>query len=550
MSGIGLRVPRSEGNIENRTRGSAPGAEQTPFPAQSLQQRYTFLTHLIYYRYQLVPCLFHLRGELLLHDYPELALGDALRGVLLGEFIEGFRPAPSHLRVDKVPDRARRMKADPEWTSTGYPDDTENYQMAAAKSAVLALLAFQALGTPATRAEKWRQTLNGAYENVPDYKTTLDDFIARYRVGGSPQLRQQIRDAGQNIIGFWQNRTKFFANVTEIDWTREGCRNLTHFLRNAIDHEAKVQIRPLPDPDNTAGLFAVEPIPSDGRIITDRATLVVQDTGNRDPPYYCSNCYTRVTQFSPISGRVCCWHAVNHSKDDTPFAPTVYCSRQCQYGDRNPHMLTHQKVYTSAYSCAANGNLFPLFLVKVASHALMPDANCHPLSVDALRCIRGPYSEDVRYPLDLEEDYLIPWRSLLSLGIDIFSHRYFDTWVLFALKAKWLSAMRDINGLRMIYSLGPFYAHSCVPNAVIGRPVDEGKPKPQEESLYALQDIKEGEQITVSFIGPVRNVPLQERLRRIVAARLPPCWCPLCNEQWPAEVNQILGAKVMPEYPL
>eukprot|EP00977_Amphora_coffeiformis_P023304 scaffold12976_cov197-Amphora_coffeaeformis.AAC.3 len=76
-----------------------------------------------------------------------------------------------------------------------------------------------------------------------------------------------------------------------------------------------------------------------------------------------------------------------------------------------------------------------------------------------------------------------------------------------------------------LFTLTARLNHSCQPNATVQAQVFMDC----HIDVVALEDIARDEEITISYLGPVRNIPTARRRRELRAKYLFDCTCPLCS---------------------
>ncbi len=88
--------------------------------------------------------------------------------------------------------------------------------------------------------------------------------------------------------------------------------------------------------------------------------------------------------------------------------------------------------------------------------------------------------------------------------------------------------MEKFGGL---YSLHSFLNHSCTPNVSIRHPPERGILSSMKVAALALREIKEGEELVISYIDPKTRLARRQLLlwRDTVSV---PCACEKCETEW------------------
>lgn len=149
--------------------------------------------------------------------------------------------------------------------------------------------------------------------------------------------------------------------------------------------------------------------------------------------------------------------------------------------------------------------------------------------VACVGALNADYHKELLSIFKLHDNVVAPVRILQTLGVDVFKATRFDSWAIQTLILRIQNNLNENKWNGMIFSaIRPLFCmfnHDCDPSAIwpslhAGGPV----------VVVADRDIKEGEEITVSYIGdpPSREEDRREMLRAQIGTM---CGCARCNRE-------------------
>ena len=475
---------------------------------------------------------------------PVLAIGDCVRAIRLCQMAQG-KPFPGLGLVTRMEDVLK-------WNARYINEcmkGEEDHKVAAADMTKLAkeagLLLMECARTLGAHPAGLRLVLQPVFELVPQFEQRHYIPWENSRMAEMDGDRGEVAADGLEFTALIQHDQCKYS-ITELSREVASLDTVWGHLKGFVDHNLAVHPKPsvmLPldaaeGSSQPLGMIAATEIPARAIVSHDKTDLVIQDTASKGPPYRCENCWKEVLDFGPATGHVCCFHA-RSTTDNVPYAPTVYCSPNCQYEDRLKHRRIHRVLLTSAYEAAAAGNDFSLFVAKAMCLADTPQAGTHPLNLSPLKSTLEQYGPQTQHRFSIINDLLVPWDTLLNLGYNIFGDRRCQTWVLLSLKHKWHHNRRVKHGLKMVFPIRAFYNHSCDSNAMVGTATRKTKggrievEKPvTEELVFARKKIQAGEEVTISYIGSgaaKMKRPAREKALRKVGIEV--CLCPFCVKE-------------------
>ncbi len=138
----------------------------------------------------------------------------------------------------------------------------------------------------------------------------------------------------------------------------------------------------------------------------------------------------------------------------------------------------------------------------------------------------------------LHENVVAPIRILQTLGVDIFKDMRFDAWAIQTLILRIENNMNDNKEGEVMYSaicpLFSMFNHDCDPSA-IWPSYHQGGPV----SVVANRDIKMGEEVSVSYIGPLDSKAMEkDRRKRLMAQIGTLCSCTRCYKERKMELEE------------
>lgn len=503
--------------------------------------------------YKHVPFLFLRRA----HAYYKLeefilAIGDCIKAIRLCELASGKAVPGQHVvQIRHI------LEANASYVPRNLSQNGPDYELAtdftkiAEESGLLLMIA--AMSLPAN-PDSVKLVLKPVMEIVPDFETShyqpwYDRYMAEGMVVMSDEVREmlkRLKEMGPQYTAMIEHTNSKYNNI-ELSREFMGLERVSQHLRTSVDPRLIVwpQKSTMIGHDRElkagegfeVGMIAQTEIPRNGQISHDHTNIVVQDTGNTEAPYRCERCWKTVWQYTPTTGLVCCWHAEKKKKEKQldVYAPTVYCSAQCQFEHRNLHRKFHRAIITSAYEAAAAGNDFPLFVATIVS-PLSPQQ--HPLTVGPIKSTLEQFGPRTRRVFSMTDDLIAPWNTLLDLRFDIFSDRRFETWVLLSMKHKWERNKRIKGNIKLMFPIRPFYNHSCDSNALCGYAVRKGVSnvagdfQVNSEKVYAKRIIQKGEEVTINYLGSgAKNMKKAARVNALKSLGIDFCECNLCTKE-------------------
>jgi len=255
--------------------------------------------------------------------------------------------------------------------------------------------------------------------------------------------------------------------------------------------------------EDSLGVFARRKIPKGKNFVLDKSTFsIFNDTAEAN----CNTCST------PLPGNT---HALECCK-------VRYCSAICKAEAlKSYHTTLCRKDFGwlyKEYSDAdpLSNDMVPLLMLKVLATAIQQ--NARPLKVASVGTMHAGYGKQSRSYFKLMDNIIAPTKILQTLGVDIFTDRRFDSWVMQTLflriennKQGFEFGRRTHSGLNPMFTM---FNHACDPAALwwpeggtVGAPVE----------VRAYRNIEEGEEICISYM----DVDLPEiKRRRLVRSHI------------------------------
>lgn len=140
--------------------------------------------------------------------------------------------------------------------------------------------------------------------------------------------------------------------------------------------------------------------------------------------------------------------------------------------------------------------------------------------------LNADYHKELHSIFKLHDNVITPVRILQTLGVDVFVDPRFDSWAIQTLILRLQNNLAEFKWGGSIYSaIHPLFCmfnHDCDPSAIWRTPHPSSP-----VFVFANRDIKEGEEITVSYIAylPSREEDRREMLRAQIGTM---CRCARC----------------------
>ncbi|RPB22830.1 hypothetical protein L211DRAFT_839203 [Terfezia boudieri ATCC MYA-4762] len=520
-------------------------------PEETLDQKVirTFTNDIQIYKF--VPYLYLVRASSFFNlRHPVLAIGDCCKAIRLVEIATGYK----HAVGQSVCDTNKVMEMNAEYCSECLVEESQDWVQANDLSALArdaAYVLLEAANLLGANLDSLEDILKSVFVIVPNF---MEEVWAPYydKVMAEAMIDKEMKADMEFLKKKGRVWTAVVENMNEeldtIELSREtlGLRTVLKYMKKV---DPKLQVSPMKSVELTwdgedndqqqgtthMGMIAQYDIPMKAKISHDKTDIVIQDTGNTKAPYRCDNCWKVVYDFGPTSGLVCCYHATV-KRTGAPMAPTVYCNEMCRYENRHLHEQWHQAETNTAYKAAAEDNDFPLFVARLYTLK----KGTHPLKIAEMQCTLAQFGPQTRHEFSIQRDLIDPWDALLELNLNIFGDLRFETWVLLSLKHKWDNNKRIKGGLKLVFPIRAMYNHSCDSNAMVAMALSKGAGKNvateelplNQEVVYARREIREGEEVTISYIGGgATAMPRKQRALELSKIGIGYCECLYCYRQ-------------------
>jgi len=449
------------------------------------------------------------RGMTLLNlGYGELAVADAHRGRLL---IEAFRAGEKNFfqdfRSGKVDTDTLvykvyktvfiRVAMSPEWTGPAEAHEEtialfNEMEERALITMVEGLSRIQALhdALVVAREAKRRFPKNAVFEGyvqmLPFQQRALDQECRE----------KDIHDPAVRKVGRLHRVQYPWIAQEEVGRSNKAIKKIKANIEAASDN-AVLRTSPLCcGTEDSLGVFTRRKIPKGERIVLDRSVFsIFNDTAETT----CDACS------APLSGNS---HALE-------CCNVRYCSAICKAEAlKSYHKTLCRKDFGWLYKQYSDADplsndMVPLLMVKVLATAI--EQNARPLKVACVGTMHAGYGKQNPSYFKLMDNITAPIKILQTLGVDIFTDRRFDSWVMQTLFLRIENNKQGVKFGRLTHSgLNPMFTmfnHACDPAALwwpeggtIGAPVE----------VRAYRNIEEGEEICISYT----DIVLPEMKRR------------------------------------
>lgn len=289
---------------------------------------------------------------------------------------------------------------------------------------------------------------------------------------------------------------------------------------------------------NVLGIFATRDIHSGERLLHDTTAIAASSFSLSYPESFnsvagtktmtCENCYGNIpTGSKHLTSPDCC--------------DVTYCNAFCQDLALNSyHKVLCGKDFNWLYREGSRSKIEPFILngpIWLRILACCVQSDMHPLDYPSIARLIPLYDQSRRV-WSLSNNVATPIRILRQLGVDAFYDPRYDTWVLQTIWARIINNQqehRTPDG-RLVRSIGPLYSffnHSCEPNAGWRTIGGSGCNGGSSKLFGAVRDIKEGEEICISYARFKRGETKAERYRKIAGwiGTARSCGCVKCRAE-------------------
>jgi hypothetical protein len=260
------------------------------------------------------------------------------------------------------------------------------------------------------------------------------------------------------------------------------------------------------------GVFATKHIKRGERVLVD---VTVTGVTNVKSPGICGNCCRSTTSKATIAE--CC-------------QTLSFCSQSCHdLAIANYHQVMCGKDFDWLYESAkdaTHSSLSMVPLVFLRFLAICVQQGVHPLDQPLVSQLTPQYEADHICSWSMVGNIIEPINILQKLGIDVFADLRYDTHVL---QTMWWRInnnsrcyTKGSHPIFAVYPLYSFFNHSCSPSVV-----DLGSTESCTVELFAIRNIRMGEEICTSYIGDL-EIPTAERRKRLMPWLAGNCGCSRC----------------------
>ena len=229
-----------------------------------------------------------------------------------------------------------------------------------------------------------------------------------------------------------------------------------------------------------------------------------------------------------------CFGDFAYGKVPADCCSAIYCSPDCQEESEAYHPALCGKdfdwLYESARATDEGGDALGNLLFLRFLGLFVQSGNAHPLDHPLVARLKPQYFNNHRVIFTMAGSIEQPIQMLQQLGVDVFADPRYDTWVL---RCIWARIMNNKRGYRppgggnieSINTLFSFFNHSCRPNT------EWASDGSSSIGVYAIQDIKRGEELTLCYTHGIENLSFVERQVVLAPWLGGSCSCQRCNEE-------------------
>ena len=482
--------------------------------------------------------------------YPDLASGDLYRSILLAEAVLDANSTDAIRRMSRLEfglflwdcDVAKWEGQTLEETHRYVSEKTTGILM---EAYLLLFQCFHDIGATWDKVSICEQALHKIPRFPPGVKDSIIKIMGEVDKALRDHLTTTVRRVGGDSFRQIQALHQGLVYVRSWPWlTKAQLTRSEQLICNINDefreHSGAIKVagsnvREISDDGpNVLGVYATKDIRVGGRVLTDHTIIAACNRHSKD---ICSHCFRYITNHhdagnnsdnSKPSDNSSRQHPTSQSCDK---CSTQYCSSRCKEVARDNY---HKVLCGKDFSWVHDRDYIDEDLqagLLLRTLAICIQSGRHPLSHPLIARLtasddRGDRSERWSFPGDI----IVPMQILTQLGIDAFADQRYDTWVIRTIWSRLMinkaGAEETVGVRRSIVSVKPlmsFFNHSCEPQLSY-----HGLDGSSAIEIRACRDIRGGEELYLSYIGPCEDRPLWVRRHQLVPWFGGDCLCTRC----------------------